>query len=72
MPLILIVQPDVLRIAPLHAVIVMLNGMVYVLGLLPYLYALQRDEASIVVPLFQTSAVFSKPLPFRKTMRPAS
>ena len=59
MPLILIVQPDVLRITPAHAAIVMLNGMLYVLGLLPYLYALQRDEASIVVPLFQTSAVFS-------------
>src|SRR5262245_19812493 len=37
----------------------MLNGMLYVLGLLPYFHALQRDEASIVVPLFQTSAIFS-------------
>src|SRR5262245_60620811 len=59
MPLILIVQPNVLSITLPHAAIVMLNGMLYVLGLLPYFYALQRDEASIVVPLFQTSAVFS-------------
>jgi drug/metabolite transporter (DMT)-like permease len=59
MPLILIVQPDVLRITFAHAIIAILNGMLYVLGLLPYFYALQRDEASIVVPLFQTSAVFS-------------
>jgi drug/metabolite transporter (DMT)-like permease len=59
MPLILIVQPNVLRITIAHAALVMLNGMLYVLGLLPYFYALQRDEASIVVPLFQSSAVFS-------------
>src|SRR5262245_20283977 len=59
MPLILIVQPQVLGISLLHAVLIMLNGMLYVLGLLPYFHALQRDEASIVVPLFQTSAVFS-------------
>jgi len=58
-PLIPIVQPHVLRIAPWHAAVVVLNGMLYVLGLLPYFYALQRDEASIVAPLFQTSAVFS-------------
>jgi drug/metabolite transporter (DMT)-like permease len=59
MPLILLVQPDVLHITPAHAAIVVVNGMLYVLGLLPYFYALQRDEASIVVPLFQSSAVFS-------------
>jgi drug/metabolite transporter (DMT)-like permease len=59
MPLIVVVQPNVLRITFAHAAILILNGMVYVLGLLPYFYALQRDEASIVVPLFQTSAVFS-------------
>ncbi|HET9222419.1 MAG TPA: EamA family transporter [Roseiflexaceae bacterium] len=59
MPLILIVQPEVLRISLAHAALIMLNGMLYVLGLLPYFHALQRDEASIVVPLFQTSAVFS-------------
>ena len=59
MPLILIVHPQVLRISLLHAALIMLNGMLYVLGLLPYFHALQRDEASIVVPLFQTSAVFS-------------
>jgi drug/metabolite transporter (DMT)-like permease len=59
MPLIFVVQPEVLRISLPHAALIMLNGMLYVLGLLPYFYALQRDEASIVVPLFQTSAVFS-------------
>ena len=59
MPLILLVQPDVLSITLPHAALIMLNGMLYVLGLLPYFHALQRDEASIVVPLFQTSAVFS-------------
>jgi drug/metabolite transporter (DMT)-like permease len=59
MPLILLFQPTVFRISPPHAALIVLNGMLYVLGLLPYFYALERDEASIVVPLFQTSAVFS-------------
>ncbi|MDP1743381.1 MAG: EamA family transporter, partial [Candidatus Amesbacteria bacterium] len=36
-----------------------LNGFFYVLAVLPYFYALQRDEASIAVPLFQMVPVFS-------------
>lgn len=57
--LILIARPQVLSIAPWHGALIVLNGGVYVLGLLPYYYALQRDEASIVVPLFQTATIFS-------------
>ena len=59
MALILLLHPDVLRITVLDAGIMILNGILYVLGLLPYFYALKKDEASIVVPLFQTTAVFS-------------
>src|SRR5262245_35573484 len=59
MALILMVRPDVLGVGLPHALIALLNGVLYILGLLPYFHALQRDEASIVVPLFQTTAVFS-------------
>jgi drug/metabolite transporter (DMT)-like permease len=64
LPVIWLLQPQVLAITPLHAVLIVSNGMLYVLGLVPYLQALQKDEASIVVPLFQTSAVFSYLLGF--------
>jgi len=59
LPLILLIRPGVFQISLLDRTLMMLNGMLYVIGLLPYFYALQKDEASIVVPLFQTSAVFS-------------
>jgi len=59
MLLILLIGPGVFQLSPLDGAIMMLNGMLYVLGLLPYFYALQNDEASIVVPLFQTTAIFS-------------
>jgi uncharacterized membrane protein len=58
-PVILYIHPAVLDISLRNAGIVVLNGALYVVSLLPYLHALHRDEASIVVPLFQTTAVFS-------------
>jgi uncharacterized membrane protein len=57
--LILFIHPAVLDISLRNAGIVILNGALYIASLLPYLHALHRDEASIVVPLFQTTAVFS-------------
>src|SRR5437868_1494847 len=30
------------------------SGILYLLGIIPYLYALNKDEASIVIPMFQT------------------
>jgi uncharacterized membrane protein len=59
MAVILAVHSDVFSISPRNGVLIVLNGILYVLSLIPYYYALQRDEASIVVPLFQTTAVFS-------------
>ena len=59
MAVILLLHPDVFSISPGNGALIVLNGILYVLGLIPYYYALQRDEASIVVPLFQTTAVFS-------------
>ncbi len=59
LPIIWLVYPNVLQIAPLHALILVANGVLYIVSLVPYFMALQRDEASFVVPLFQITAVFS-------------
>jgi len=64
LPFILIIHPAVFSINPILALLIIANGSLYVLGLLPYLYALAEDEASIVVPLFQTIPVFSYVLAF--------
>jgi len=64
LPFILIIHPAVFTIKPILALLIIINGSIYVLSLLPYLYALAEDEASIVVPLFQTIPVFSYVLAF--------
>jgi uncharacterized membrane protein len=63
-PVIYIFHPNVTNIETKYALLIGANGFLYVLGLLPYIYALQKDEASIVVPLFQTIPVFSYILAF--------
>ena len=64
LPVILLFQPNVLGIQPLHALLIMGGSVISLLGILAYLYALGRDEASIVVPLFQTIPVFAYILGF--------
>lgn len=58
LPFILLIEPNVLRIQPYHIFILWLNSLLYVLGIIAYLYALRKDEASIVVPMFQMIPVF--------------
>lgn len=57
-PFILVAKPAVLSVAPLHAFLMIANGILYIVALLPYLAALQREEASVATPLFQTIPVF--------------
>src|SRR3990167_1104913 len=59
LPFILLFQVNVLDIKPLNALLVMGGSAVALLAILIYLYSLKKDEASIVVPLFQTIPVFS-------------
>ncbi len=59
LPIILAIHPNVLSITPTQAVMQAVGGILYVLSILIYFYAMQRDEASIVVPLFQTIPVFA-------------
>lgn len=56
---IVLIHPEVLNILPNSAFLISLNGFLYILAVLPYFYALQKDEASTTVPLFQLIPVFS-------------
>jgi len=58
-PIIFAFHPNVFDINPLHTLLIIVNGFVYMLALLPYFFALEQDEASIVVPMFQMIPVFS-------------
>lgn len=58
-PIIFIIHPDVFAIQKSHALLIALNGVLFLAYLFPYLYALQKDDASNVVPLFQTAPIFS-------------
>lgn len=51
--------PHVLKINPITALIIILNSFLLVIYLFPYLKALDKADASIVVPIFQTAPVFS-------------
>lgn len=64
LPFILIFNPHVFTIAPQNAFLIALNGFLYVAAILPYFYALNKDEASTVVPLFQMIPVLSYVLAF--------
>lgn len=59
LPIIYFIEPEVINIQLSFIVILILNGFLYVVGLLPYFYAMEKDEASIVVPLFQLIPLFS-------------
>lgn len=58
LPFIVLFHPEVLNFSTKN-VFIALNGFLYVLAILPYFHALQKDEASICVPLFQLIPVFS-------------
>lgn len=58
LPIIYLIEPDVIYLKTSFAIFMILNGILYVVGLLPYFYALAEDEASIVVPLFQLIPFF--------------
>lgn len=59
MPVYFILDPNVLNIEPKMALLIILSGMIYIISLLPYLYAIQYDDVSTATPLFQIIPVFS-------------
>lgn len=58
LPIIVIFEPSVLRVSPLSGLYLVLNGVVVTGAIIFYLYALEKDEASIVMPFFQLIPVF--------------
>lgn len=54
-----LIHPEVLNAIPKYSFLISLNGFLYILAVLPYFYALQKDEASVAVPLFQMVPVVS-------------
>lgn len=57
-PLIVLFHPSVLIIEPLQAILLITESIIMLLAVLIYLHALRNDEASIIVPLFQTMPIF--------------
>ncbi|MEK7557760.1 MAG: EamA family transporter [Patescibacteria group bacterium] len=57
--IIAIIHPEVLRYPFSKGIFIALNGFVYLLATLPYLYALKKDETSIAVPMFQLIPAFT-------------
>lgn len=54
-----LIEPNVMNIDMRNAILIIINGIIYAAWIIPYLYALQSAEASIVAPLFQLSPVFT-------------
>jgi drug/metabolite transporter (DMT)-like permease len=50
--------PEVFDLPGRHAALIVANGFLYLLASLPYFYALSKDEASVVVPVFQLVPFF--------------
>ncbi|OGZ26966.1 MAG: hypothetical protein A2365_01570 [Candidatus Nealsonbacteria bacterium RIFOXYB1_FULL_40_15] len=58
LPTIYLIQPSAVKINPTFAVIIISSGFLYIISLIPYLKALEKDDSSVVVPLFQLIPVF--------------
>jgi len=59
LPIIFIFQSASLLISFFDGSLMVLNGIIYIIALLPYLYALKKDDASVIVPIFQLIPVMS-------------
>jgi len=59
LPIIAVIHPAVLQKFNPNYLLIAINGSFYLLATLPYFYALDKDDASLTVPLFQMIPVFS-------------
>lgn len=57
-------KPSLAHIPLQSALVIILAGVAYFIGVFPYLFALKREEASRAIPLLQTQPVFSYILAF--------
>ena len=58
-PLILIFKQDIFNVSYLQIGIVWIGSLTWLMATLIYFYALRKDEASVVVPLFQIIPIFA-------------
>jgi len=58
-PIIAFIHPEVLQYPLTTGLLIALNGALYIFGLMPYMYALSKGDASVIIPLFQLVPVFS-------------
>jgi uncharacterized membrane protein len=56
LPFILIFADNVFAISTFNKIVMIGSGVIYILSIIPYLYALKKDETSTVAPLFQMVA----------------
>jgi len=63
-PFIAFFNPDVLSFGLWNSLILLGNGCLIVFSLILYFYALGEDEASVVIPFYQTIPIFSYVLAF--------
>lgn len=59
LPAVIFFHPDILNVSLLQAIALAVNGMLIVFSVLFYFYALTYDDASSVVPFYQTIPVFA-------------
>lgn len=58
LPFILIIEPNVFQLGLLNIMLLILSGILYIVALIPYLYALKNEEVSIVMPILQIIPIF--------------
>lgn len=58
LPVVLFIHPSVFTIGILKGIALAFNGMLLVIAILCYFYALHKDEASYVVPFYQMIPIF--------------
>lgn len=59
LPIIAYFRPDALAIAPAAMAVILFSGFLYMGAMFFYLRALQKEEASVIAPLFQISPLFA-------------
>lgn len=59
LPFIYFLHPEVIKNFNPGFFLISLNGFIYVLAILPYFYALNKDDASVTAALFQMIPIFS-------------
>ena len=59
LPVSLFMQKEAFSISPVTALLIALNGCLYLVSVLPYLLALKKSDATVAVPMFQLIPVIS-------------